>query len=121
MPGLDAAEEFSVLAHELAHEMMHHSKQAAPQLRVVRETQAEAVAFVVCRGVGLETNGAAADYVALYNGDKRTLAESLSVIQETSAKILSDLLPEHRSASRHEREPQPSTPVPTHDSVVWER
>ena len=71
--------------------------------KVVRETQAEAVAFVVCRGVGLETNRAAADYVALYNGDKKTLAESLSVIQETSARILKDLLPE-RIAPGHERE-----------------
>src|SRR3984893_13483145 len=102
MPGLDAAEEFSVLAHELAHEKMHHAKDAAPLPKVVRETQAEAVAFVVCRAVGLETNNAAADYVALYHGDKKTLAESLSVIQETSAKILSDLIPE-RIPTAHER------------------
>ena len=53
---------------------------------------------MVCRGVGLETNTTAADYIALYNGDKKTLAESLAVIQETSAKILNDLLPEQRLA-----------------------
>src|SRR5438445_3000503 len=34
-------------AHELAHEMMHHNKGAAPLPRVVRETQAGAVAFVL--------------------------------------------------------------------------
>src|SRR6266852_2006213 len=94
MPGMAPAEEFSVLAHELAHEMLHHRKDTALPPKVVRETQAEAVAFVVCRGVGLETNTAAADYIALYNGDKKTLAESLSVIQEASAKILDELLPE---------------------------
>jgi hypothetical protein len=103
MPGLSAAEEFSVLTHELAHEMLHHRKDVAPLPKVVRETQAEAVAFVVCRAAGLETNTAAADYIALYNGDKKTLADSLSVIQETSARILDDLLPEQRRSQAQER------------------
>ncbi len=96
VPGLSSAEEFSVLVHELAHEMLHHRKDVAMPPKLVRETQAEAVAFVVCRAVGLETNTAAADYISLYNGDKKTLAESLSVVQETSAKILDELLPEQR-------------------------
>ena len=101
MPDMHAAEEFSVLAHELAHEMMHHDKAAAPPPKVVRETQAEAVAFVVCRGVGLETNNAAADYIALYNGDQKTLADSLAAIQQTSARILDDLLPTERVVDPH--------------------
>lgn len=104
-PGLSPAEEFSVLTHELAHEMLHHRKDAAMPPKFLRETQAEAVAFVVCRGVGLETNNAAADYIALYNGDKKTLGESLSVIQETSAKILDELLPEKRISSLEQRAP----------------
>jgi hypothetical protein len=95
-PGLSPAEEFSVLAHELAHEMMHHRKDGPRPPEVIRETQAEAVAYVVCRAAGLETNHAAADYIALYRGDKKTLAESLAVIQETSAKILDELMPRER-------------------------
>jgi hypothetical protein len=106
IPDMRSAEEFSVLAHELAHEMLHHRKDDARLPKVVVETQAEAVAYVVCRGVGLETNSAAADYIALYNGDKKTLAESLSVIQETSSKILDQLLPEQRMAPAHEKESQ---------------
>jgi hypothetical protein len=97
-PDMKPAEEFSVLARELAHEMLHHGKGKARLPETVVETQAEAVAYVVCRGAGLDTNSAAARYSALYNGDKKTLAESLSVIQETSSKILDQLLPEqHRS------------------------
>src|SRR5262249_7176157 len=40
MPGMAPAEEFSVLTHELAHEMLHHRKDAAPPPKLVRETQA---------------------------------------------------------------------------------
>ncbi len=110
MPGMAPAEEFSVLAHELAHEMLHHRKEAAPLPKVVRETQAEAVAFVVCRGVGLETNTAAADYIALYNVDKKTLAESLSAIQNTSSRILEELLPERRMTTYEKPQPEPTAP-----------
>ncbi len=94
-PGLAPAEEFSVLTHELAHEMLHHGPEAPQLSKLVRETQAEAVAYVVCRGIGLETGTAAADYIALYNGDAKTLVDSLKAIQETASKILNDLLPEH--------------------------
>ena len=96
VPGLTSAEEFSVLTHELAHEMLHHRQDAVRPPESVRETQAEAVAYVVSRGIGLETNNAAADYISLYNGDKKTLAESLAVIQSTSARILDELLPKDR-------------------------
>jgi hypothetical protein len=115
MPGMSKAEEFSVLAHELAHELIHHVKGTQSLPKVVRETQAEAVAFVACRAAGLDTNNAASDYIALYQGDKKTLAESLSVIQETSAKILNDLLPE-RLASSHEK-PSSQTVSPVRPTV----
>lgn len=102
VPGLSPAEGFSVLTHELAHEMLHHKPEAAALPKVVQETQAEAVAFVVSRGIGLETNNAHADYIALYNGDKKTLADSLSVIQQASARILDDLMGErHRPEPSH--------------------
>jgi len=54
--GLTEAEELSVLAHEAAHEMLHRVKESTPKDKKVRETEAEAVAFVVCHGIGLDTN-----------------------------------------------------------------
>lgn len=111
LPGLSPAEEFSVLAHELAHEMLHHKADRTALSKVVRETQAEAVAFVVSRGVGLETRTAAADYIALYSGDVKTLTGSLAAIQDASSRILNDLLPEERSV------PGPARTSPTVRSV----
>src|SRR6185437_5069199 len=80
VPDLPKAEEFAVLVHELAHEMLHHGKDAERLPKTVRETQAEAVAYAVCQAAGLEGNNAAADYISLYNGDKKTLADSLTKI-----------------------------------------
>jgi hypothetical protein len=57
----------------------------------VRETEAEAIAFVVGKAVGLEAGSASADYIHLYHGNASLLAESLEVIQQTSAVILAAL------------------------------
>ncbi|MHC4681523.1 MAG: ArdC-like ssDNA-binding domain-containing protein [Planctomycetota bacterium] len=86
--GLTAAEEFSVLIHEAAHEILHRDKENRPKEKKTRETEAEAVAFVVCHGVGLDTNTASSDYIQLYNGDKETLVKSLERIQRTASEIL---------------------------------
>ena len=85
--GLSPAEEFSVLAHELAHELLHRDEDE-PLSRTIRETEAEAVAFVVCQAIGLEAVNAAADYIQLYQGSKETLLESLQRIREAAVEII---------------------------------
>ena len=95
--GLTAAEGFSVLAHETAHEILHHSKESMPNDKKVRETEAEAVAFVVCHGIGLDVNTASSDYIQLYNGDKETLVKSLERIQRTAAEILGAVMTDTKS------------------------
>ncbi len=85
--GLSPAEEFSVLAHELAHELLHRDEDEQLS-RTVRETEAEAVALVVCEAIGLEAVNAAADYIQLYLGSKETLFESLQRIRETAVAII---------------------------------
>ena len=91
LPNQSAAEEFSTLAHELAHEKLHRSDRRAETTKTIRETEAEAVAFVVCQAIGLDTNSAAADYIKLYNGDRATLSASLQFIQSTATEILTAL------------------------------
>jgi N-terminal domain of anti-restriction factor ArdC len=93
LPDLSPAEEFHVLTHELAHLRLHFSARRSDTTKCIRETEAEAVAFVVSQSIGLDTNSASSDYVKLYNGDKDTLAQSLGHIQQVSTDILSRITP----------------------------
>jgi len=88
LPGQPPAEEFSTLAHEVAHEMMHRDERRSSTTKRVRETEAEAVAFVVCGAIGLDTGSAAQDYIGLYGGDAKLLSESLECVQRTATHIL---------------------------------
>ena len=93
LPGQSEAEEFSTLVHEVAHEMLHKAERRTTTTKVVKETEAEAVAFIVSKAVGLETGSASADYIQLYHGNASLLIESLEVVQQTAAVILAALEP----------------------------
>jgi hypothetical protein len=93
LPGQSKAEEFSTLVHETAHELLHKAERRTATTKTVRETEAEAVAFVVGKAVGLVTGSASADYIQLYHGNASLLAESLEVIQQTASVILAALEP----------------------------
>lgn len=86
--GLSPAEEFVVLVHEHAHELLHRAADR-PASRDTRELEAEAVAFVVGDALGLDVGEAAKDYIHLYRGDRDALAQSLDRIQRAASTILS--------------------------------
>ena len=92
LPELDSAEHAAVLAHELAHEILHHQPRRAATSKTVRETEAEAVAHVVCQAVGLTTGTASADYIQLHHGDAKLLFESLNYIRLAAGRILEGIL-----------------------------
>ena len=98
LPDQTPAEEFATLAHEVAHELMHRDERRASTSKRSRETEAEAVAFVVCQAIGLETGSAAQDYIQLYEGDAKLLSESLEYIQQTATRILNAIGAEGSSA-----------------------
>ena len=85
--GLSLAKQFSVLVHELAHEMLHQGERKGQVPRRVRELEAEAVAFVISEAIGLDTNTASADYIQLYHGDKELLMQSLGAVRQAAAQI----------------------------------
>ena len=91
LPGQTQPEEFSTLVHELAHLMLKHGARRTETTTTVRETEAEAIAFVVGKSIGLTTSTASADYIDLYHGNAALLTESLELVQQTSAIILAAL------------------------------
>ena len=103
-PGMEPAEEFSVLVHELAHEMLHKAERRTLTTKTVRETEAEAIAFVVSKSIGLETGSASSDYIQLYHGNAKLLQESLEIVQRTAAVILGAISPEVTSPAGEVRQ-----------------
>jgi hypothetical protein len=92
LQGLAPADRFAVMAHELAHEILHQGENKGKKPKIVRETEAEAVAFVIASAVGLDNGTAARDYIHLYQSDSKLLMESLASIQKASSMILKEIL-----------------------------
>jgi len=85
---LPPAQRFSVLVHEMAHEILHHGEGVERPDKTVRETEAEAVAHVVGGAIGLDIGSASSDYIRMYRGDSATLASSLDRIQRAACAII---------------------------------
>jgi hypothetical protein len=88
---LSPAETFSTLVHELAHELLHRGDRRKETTKIIRETEAEAVAYVVSKAVGLELSTKSADYIQLWSGDESVLMESLELVRGVASQILTAL------------------------------
>ena len=87
----------------------HQTDNGERPSKTVRETEAEAVAFVVSQAVGLDTNTASSDYIQLYAGSKATLAASLDRIQHAATAIISSILDDRQTdAPQYGRAETPS-------------
>ena len=76
----------------MAHELMHRSEDRKNLTKVVKELEAEAVAYVVAKAAGLDNAlNQSADYIQLYSGDKEQLMKSLERIQKTASLIITEL------------------------------
>ena len=89
--GLDAARSSLRSVHEAAHELLHHGKRRNETTAKVRETEAEAVGFVLSQAIGLDAVRHSADYIGLYRGDVDTLCESMDFIQKTATDLIEAL------------------------------
>lgn len=105
LPGQSRAEEFNTLVHEAAHIALDHQLRRATTTKTVRETEAEAVAFVVAQAIGINA-AQSASYIQLYHGDANVLIESLSAVKRVSALILASIMKDD-SASLEEAELSP--------------
>ena len=93
LESLTPADTAAVLVHEFAHELLHQRGDDRPASKTVRETEAEAVAFIVGTAIGIRSSVDACDYIQLYDGNADTLRQSLNRIQATAKTILSALPP----------------------------
>ncbi|MCA9191123.1 MAG: hypothetical protein KDB03_05165, partial [Planctomycetales bacterium] len=91
LEGLEPPQKFSTTVHELAHELLHRGDRRELTTKTIRETEAEAVAYAVCRWAGLECSSRASDYIQLYSGDEKVLMQSLEHIRDVSATIIEAL------------------------------
>jgi len=110
LPGLSKPEEFTTLVHELAHILLKHTDRRTAITKTVRETEAEAIAFVVAKAIGLNPNSSAS-YIQLYHGDAKLLTESLEVVQQTANTILTAIRREHSDSDESPEEAPPTEAV----------
>jgi hypothetical protein len=123
LSGMKPAEEFSTLVHEIGHEMLHRGDRRTLTTKKVRETEAEAVAFVVCNAIGLQNGTSSQDYIQLWHGDANLLRESLEAVQQTAALILGGIAPkpeqtEESGSSNSEPDSTSVSPPPMAESAA---
>ena len=80
---------FKTLVHEVAHSILHGDDGEQHEAkRKVREVQAEGVAFVVCKALGIDTDDYSFGYLAGWGGDTKEVLAELDVIRKTANAIL---------------------------------
>ncbi len=117
LPDMSPTETLSILVHELAHEMLHKAERRTQITKTVKETEAEAVAFVVCHALALETGTGSADYIQLYHGNAQLLQESLEVVQRAASQILGAISPRDEEVSAIPSANLPNTTAQTTQEV----
>ncbi len=105
-PDLTPAQTAATLIHELGHEKLHRSERRQETNQLIRETEAEAVAFAVCQRLGIDSNSSSSDYIRLYGGSSETLQDSLEHIRNCTAEILDGLLTDN-AANTPNNAPKP--------------
>lgn len=88
--GLSQAQTCKTLAHEVAHSILHaEGAEQSEATRSVKEVQAESVAYVVCKALGIDTEAYSLGYVAVWSEDEKEVLRQLEVVRKTADAILS--------------------------------
>lgn len=88
LESLEGAQRFTTLVHELAHELLHRDADRASLSKTQKETEAEAVSYVVGQAIGVDSLGQTADYVQLWKGDLEVFHKHLGRIQKCAKQII---------------------------------
>jgi hypothetical protein len=84
--------EFATLAHETTHVLLHFpaDRTTRPYL-TTRETEAEAVTYLLCAQLGIAGTEASVEYIQSYRGTPDTLDASLERIRVTAQRLSIEL------------------------------
>ena len=88
--------EFATIAHETTHVLLHFAKNSdgaagtRPDL-TTRETEAEAVTYLLCAQLGIAGTEASVEYIQSYRGTPDTLDASLERIRATAQRLSAEL------------------------------
>jgi antirestriction protein ArdC len=84
--------EFATLAHETTHVLLHFDRTSGTRSDLTtRETEAEAVTYLLCAQLGIAGTEASVDYIKSYRGTPDTLDASLERIRTTALRLSAEL------------------------------
>lgn len=91
--GMSQSQTIKTTVHEIAHALLHGKDgEQKDAHRGMKEVQAESVAYTVCKALGIDSSEYTFGYVTGWaDMELKDLQKSLSVIQKTACKILTEL------------------------------
>lgn len=75
------------LIHEIAHELLHWREGDRPESRTVREIEAEMVAYIICKRLGIDVSDTSAVYLANWGADAKAIRQSTGRIERAVSEI----------------------------------
>lgn len=83
---------FKILIHEYAHSLLHHKESDMKNLpRGHMEAQAEAVAFIVSKYYGLDTEAYSSGYIATWSKDIKLAKQAMKEIQHVANGVIQEI------------------------------
>lgn len=89
---LDPMAGTKTLIHEIAHELLHHTKEARLKTRAEIELEAEAIAYVVARALEIK-DLKSPNYLTIWDADGSKILDRLDLIRDTAHQILAAIFP----------------------------
>lgn len=115
--GMSEEQTLKTLLHECAHARLGHGSDDDHLDRSTKEVQAESVAYVCCRALGLDTSEYSFGYIAGWSSglDQKELKTSLHTIRDQSDQIITGIEQkiQHILTIRQEKQSLDSTPTST--------
>jgi len=106
---LGPADALRTLVHECAHENLHWNQKDQDQ--IIEETEADAVAYIVCKHFGIQCD--TADYLLLYHSTPEILLSRLETIRKTAHQIITAIDAETPAEERNNQDELPLAQVST--------